>query len=51
MLENFVIEGFYGHCYFNSELHSMQRFDPPSVPAFFWKKLKHSMVMLSIIRQ
>jgi hypothetical protein len=33
MLPNFVTEGCYGHCYLNSELHSTQRFDPPSVPA------------------
>jgi hypothetical protein len=25
MLLNFVIEGCYGHCYFNSELHSTHR--------------------------
>jgi hypothetical protein len=35
MLPNFVTEGCYGHCYFNSDVHSTQWFDPPSVPALF----------------
>jgi hypothetical protein len=35
MLPNFITKGCYGHGYFNSELHLMQRFDPPSVPAIF----------------
>lgn len=39
MLPSFVIGGCYGYSYFSSDLHSVQWFDPPSVPEVLGRNL------------